>query len=77
MAQPKKINIVRTAQSADTLKLVVDGLVAGSVVTLDPETAELRDPNAKLLGTYGDASKAISAFEEQLGSVEIDLDLMA
>jgi len=76
MAVKKQINIVRTAQSADTLKLVIDGLVAGSVVTLNAETAELRDKNEKLIGTYGDAAKAISAFEERIGSVEIDLDLM-
>jgi hypothetical protein len=76
MAAKKTINIVRTAQSADTLKLVIDGLVAGSVVTIDPETAELRDKNEKLIGTYGDAKMAISAFEERIGSVEIDLDLI-
>ena len=65
------------AQSADTLKLMLDGLVAGSVVTLDAGTAELRDGNEKLIGTYGDAKTAISAFEASMESSEIDLDLMA
>ena len=77
MPRAKSLTIVRTAQSADTLKLMLDGLVAGSVVTLDAETTELRDGNAKLIGTYGDAKAAISAFETSLESSEIDLDLLA
>ena len=77
MAKAKSLTIVRTAQSADTLKLMLDGLVAGSVVTLDAQTAELRDGNGKLLGTHGDAKTAIAAFEATLESTEIDLDLLA
>ena len=77
MTKAKSLTIVRTAQSADTLKLMINGLVAGSVVTIDADTAELRDGNAKLIGTYGDAKTAISAFEASMESTEIDLDLLA
>ena len=77
MTKAKSLTIVRTAQSADTLKLMLNGLVAGSVVTIDTGTTELRDGNAKLLGTYDDAKTAISAFEASLESTEIDLDLLA
>ena len=60
---------------ADTLKLVLDGSVVGSVVVVDGETAELRDTRDRHLGTFGDAATAIAEFEKTLGIEEIGLDL--
>ncbi len=69
------ISVVKTAQMANTLKLVRDGKVVGSVVALGDGTAELRDHRDHLMGRYGDAPTAIAAFEKATDFDEIDLDL--
>jgi hypothetical protein len=75
MALRKQISVVKTAQMANTLKLVIDGKVAGSVVVIDEETAELRDHRDQVTGTYPDAATAIADFEKMSGFNEIELDL--
>lgn len=74
MTRSSQISIVKTAQMADTLKLVLDGRVIGSVEVVDDATARLRDHRERLLGTYPDAATAVAAFEKLIGFEEIDLD---
>ncbi|NDR55146.1 hypothetical protein [Aliiruegeria sabulilitoris] len=74
MARPKQISVVKTAQMANTQKLVIDGAVVGCVVEIDGETTELRDHRDRLMGTYGNAAAAIADFEKMIGFEEIELD---
>lgn len=75
MARPTQISVVKTAQMSNTLKLVRDGKVVGSVLVADDQTAELRDHRDKVLGRYADVSAAIAEFELATGFEEIALDL--
>ncbi len=75
MSRNKHVSVVKTAQMADTLKLVVDGRVAGSVTEVDVGTVELRDANERLMGAYGDVATAIAAFERSIAVDETSLDL--
>ncbi|SNT42078.1 hypothetical protein [Tropicimonas sediminicola] len=75
MAPRNQISVVKTAQMANTLKLVIDGTVAGSVVVIDRNTVELRDHRDRMLGTFPDAATAIAEFEKTIGFDEVGLDL--
>ncbi len=75
MPTPKKVTIVRTSQTAETLKLMLGGRVVASVVVVDSTTAELRDGGDRLFGTYPDAAAAIAAYEKSIAFEEIGLDL--
>lgn len=76
MPQPSKIiSVVKTAQMADTLKLVVDGRVVGSVVMLGQDRAELRDASDRPLGTFATTAAAIAEFEKLTEVHEVDLGL--
>ncbi len=75
MATKKPISIVKTAQMANTLKLVRDGQVVASVVVVDEKTAELRDHRDQLMGHFGDEKAAIAEFEKMTEFEEIELDL--
>ncbi len=75
MAPRNRISVVKTAQMANTLKLVIDGRVAGSVVIVDEETAELRNHQDRLVGTFPDSATAIAGFEKTIGFDEIELEL--
>ncbi len=75
MAPRKKISVVKTAQMANTLKLVIDGKVVGSVLLIDHESAELRDHRDRMMGSFPDAETAIADFEKTIGLDEIKLDL--
>ena len=74
MAPRNRISVVKTAQMANTLKLVIDGRVAGSVVIVDDGTAELLDHRDRQIGTFPDATTAIAQFEKAIGFDEIELD---
>ena len=74
MAPRNRISVVKTAQMANTLKLVIDGRVAGSVEIVDEDTAELRDHRDRQIGTLPDAATAIAEFEKTIGFDEIELD---
>ncbi len=74
MAPRNRISVVKTAQMANTFKLVIDGRVAGSVEIVDEDTAELRDHRDRQIGTFPDAATAIAEFEKTIGFDEIELD---
>ncbi|SDI19067.1 hypothetical protein [Aliiruegeria lutimaris] len=74
MAPRKQISVVKTAQMANTQKLIIDGAVVGSVVEVSGGTVELRDHRDRLMGTYGDVATAIADFEKMIGFEEIKLD---
>ncbi len=74
VSRQPKISIAKTAQTANTLKLIMGGQVVGSVTVIDPQTAELKDHRERLLGTYSDAATAIAQFEKDLEIEEIHLD---
>ncbi len=75
MAPRNRISVVKTAQMANTLKLVIDGRVAGSVLIVDEDTAVLRDHRDRKIGSFPDAATAISEFEKTIGFDEIELEL--
>ncbi|MDV7142738.1 hypothetical protein R3X27_08585 [Tropicimonas sp. TH_r6] len=75
MTRLNQISIVKTAQMANTLKLVQNGKVVASVVVLDDKTAELRDHRDRPMGRFDDATAAISEFEKMSDFEEIELDL--
>ena len=74
MSRSKQVSVVKTAQMANTLKLVVDGRVAATISVRNSETVELHDTNERLIGTYGDAAAALAAFERAISTVETSLD---
>ncbi len=75
MATRKRLSVVKTAQMANTLKLVIDGRVVGSVVIVGEEAAELRDHRDQFIGTFPDAATAIADFEKTIGFDEFDLEI--
>ncbi len=75
LARQKQVSVVRTAQMADTLKLIVDGRVAGTISVIDGATAALRDAHDRMIGTYGDTATAIAAFERSIEVHETGLGL--
>ncbi|PRY22495.1 hypothetical protein CLV78_10635 [Aliiruegeria haliotis] len=74
MANRAPISVVKTAQTANTLKLVRDGKVVASVVISDDATAELLDHRDHRIGRFHDAPAAIAEFEKITSFEEIELD---
>lgn len=74
MPKSHEISVVKTAATSNTLKLIANGAVAGSIVAVGAGH-EVRDKSEKVIGTYDDADTALSAFKSWLDLENLDAEL--